>query len=58
MDNPDHDSLPIDNPRLSAILGWVYKIVFEPINKIIDRLESRFTNKLINENADPRDKLN
>ena len=58
-DNQEEEyALPIDHPRTAAILGWVYEYVFEPINRLIERLESRFTHKLIEENTDPADKPN
>jgi len=57
-DQDNEYPLPIDHPRTAAVLGWVYEHVFEPVNRLIERLSSRFTKQLIEENTDPADKPN
>jgi hypothetical protein len=55
MDNEEVYQLPVDHPRLAAVCGVVYAVVFEPINKAIDWLSSQYTTKFIRDNSDPED---
>jgi hypothetical protein len=32
----DEYKLPVNNPILSGLAGWIYDKVFEPINKVIN----------------------
>ena len=43
-DNDDY-KLPVDHPILASVCGFIYDLVFEPINKLIDRVTSYWNSR-------------
>jgi hypothetical protein len=50
METEETYELPVDHPKTAAVAGFIYAVVFEPLNRMVEWLQSKvYSVKIVDE---------